>query len=211
MISRNLSMISGLKAGIVTEILCSPSADLPGCVTRGRKNELWKGLGVRLRLTRTRSAMTPTAVCRAGGVEDETVARLEQLENVPVIDTLERLAAALGVPPGWLAFGSDGYEPFSQKKPRRPLPPDDPRPFSHTTTFRNLSAGCSERVASARRSLGLSMRKLSTAAGISVQTWSTVEAGATVPKADSLERMAVALDVAPAWLAYGDDEPDMAS
>lgn len=47
------------------------------------------------------------------------------------------------------------------------------------------------------------MRQLSEAAGISVQTWSNTEAGKTVPKVDSLERMAVALNVAPAWLAYG--------
>ena len=55
------------------------------------------------------------------------------------------------------------------------------------------------------------MRTLSAAAGISVQTWSNTESGVTIPKVDSLERMSVALDVAPSWLAYGDDEPDQAS
>ena len=77
--------------------------------------------------------------------------------------------------------------------------------------FQSLSAGCAARVTAARLDTGLSMRTLSVAAGVSVQTWSKVEGGTAMPKVDSLERMAVALDVAPAWLAYGDDEPDMLS
>jgi len=28
------------------------------------------------------------------------------------LSTIERLAAALGVPPGWLAYGYEGSEPF---------------------------------------------------------------------------------------------------
>lgn len=206
MIDKNLSTMSDCEVGFATEILCAPSADLPGGVTRGRKNELWKGLGARLRMTRVRAALTPAALCREAKLGSSVVASVEHLEHVPMVDTVERLALVLGVPPGWLAYGADGYEPFVPKRPRRPLPPDDPAPFSHRAPVQNRSASCAERVASARSATGLSMRTLSQAAGLSVQTWSKIENGTATPKVDSLERMAVALDVAPAWLAYGEEE-----
>lgn len=211
MITEPLSTLRKNKVEILTEVLCLPSDQLPGGVTRGRKNELWKGLGARLRLMRLRSNRTPAAICRDAKVGSPTVNRVEQLENIPMIDTVERLAAALGIPAGWLAFGPDGYEAFVKKRPRRPLPPDAPEPSPQASTFTARFEGCASRVTEARCASGLSMRTLSQSAGISVQTWSKVEGGTTIPKVDSLERMAVALDVPPAWLAYGDDEGDTAA
>lgn len=48
------------------------------------------------------------------------------------------------------------------------------------------------------------------ATAVGVETWSNTEAGKTVPRVDIVERMAVALDVAPSWLAYEDEcSPDL--
>lgn len=48
------------------------------------------------------------------------------------------------------------------------------------------------------------MRTLSAAAGVSVQAWSNAEAGKAIPRVNTAERMAVALGVAPSWLAFGE-------
>jgi transcriptional regulator with XRE-family HTH domain len=128
--------------------------------------------------------------------------------HVPAIDSVERLAAALGVPPWWIAYGDEGTAPFKERRPRDVLPPEDPTPADEWRIYRARHEGCAARVRQARENSGLSMRRLSDAAVISVQTWSNTEAGKTAPKVDSLERMAVALGVSPAWLAYGyEDEP----
>lgn len=179
-----------------------------GGVPPGIKNPLWTGFPVRLYRARESCGIDGTNLARDAGLSTSTVRNLEDRVAIPALDTVERIAAALGLNAGWLAFGPYGYEPFRDRQAQPALPPDDPEPTESRRVFRARHTGCAQRVRLAREGSGLSMRALSAAARVSVQTWSNTEAGKTVPKVDSLERMAVALGVAPAWLAYGYEEAD---
>ncbi len=137
------------------------------------------------------------------GVAHSTPHRLEQGSSVPTISVVERLAMALGVEPCWLAFGADGEEPFRLKIPRL-LPagtPPSPQPVERIEA--DAHRGCGDRLAAAREARGLSMRQLARAAQLSPQTVSAVESGRVGLRLDNCEALAVALDVAPCWLAYG--------
>lgn len=137
-----------------------------------------------------------------------TVSRLESGEITPRIDTIEKIAASIGVSPCWLAYGDDGSGPFRQKisrvgdqlagKRAGQLPaPAGPQPYE------DLAKGCGGRLADLRKSAGLSLRELAQQCGISFETIRNIEAGTSVPKVDSIFQIAVALDCAPCWLAYG--------
>jgi transcriptional regulator with XRE-family HTH domain len=63
-------------------------------------------LGERLGARREELGLSYRAVARAAGVSDMTVRATEQNQTSPSIDTAERIAKALGVSPGWLAFGT---------------------------------------------------------------------------------------------------------
>ncbi len=54
-----------------------------------------------------------------------------------------------------------------------------------------------------RTTQGLTFRVLAELAGMSSQTVFTAEHGKHTPGIDIIERLAAALDVSPAWLAYG--------
>lgn len=142
----------------------------------------------------------------AVGLSRQTCAYIETASRVPGIDTVEKIASSLGVSPCWLAYGSEGTEQFQQKRPRSLDNDvsacgagDDGQP----EPFRGRYKGAGERCKALREARGLSLRQLAEAAGISVQTVANTEAGSTVPKVDNVERLAVALDCAPCWLAFG--------
>lgn len=149
--------------------------------------------------------LTPAEVGLAVGLSRQTCAYIETSRRVPGIDTVEKIASSLGVSPCWLAYGTDGTEQFQQKRSRTcegdGVPPEaqDDQP----SYFRALYKGAGERCKTLREARGLSLRQLAEAAGISVQTVANTEAGSTVPKVDNVERLAVALDCAPCWLAFG--------
>jgi len=67
---------------------------------------------------------------------------------------------------------------------------------------RPLHATLAERLQKARQNVGLSARKLSAAAGLSVSACSNIERGNT-PAIEIAERLAQALRVSPCCLAYG--------
>lgn len=182
-----------------------PDDGLWGSVPPGVKNPLWTEFPSRLYRAREARGIDGTNLAREAGLSTSTVRNLEDHVAVPAIDTVELIATALGVSAGWLAYGPYGGEPFRQRRPKTVLPPDDPEPSDTWRIYRARHASCGERVSLARAKSQRSMRDLSATAGVSVQTWSNTESGKTVPKVDSLERMAGALEVAPAWLAYGDE------
>ncbi len=76
--------------------------------------------------------------------------------------------------------------------------------------FASAYEGASLRLRLTRERLGLTLRQVGAAAGISIQGVLNCETGATVPRVDNLERLAVALDVSPCWLAYGVGDPPAA-
>ena len=174
-------------------------------VPRGQKNPLCVKLATRLEKAREASSLPMSHVSARAGVSVNVTRHIESGENAsPALDTLERIAAALGVPPGWLAYGYEGSEPFRERYRRPLVEPEDPAPDDSHRVFRSLYAGFPARLQQSRERSGLSMRTLSTAAGVSVQAWSNSEAGKVVPRVDTAERMAVALGVAPSWLAFGE-------
>lgn len=66
-----------------------------------------------------------------------------------------------------------------------------------------LSSSFPRRLAAARAQSGLSVRAIGAAAGVSHQTVSVLEHGPHDPSLGTVERLAIALDVAPEWLAFG--------
>ena len=87
-----------------------------GIVVRGRKNPLYYGLPDRLRQARKRAGLTMTTASLVSGLSNEAASQIEQRQRLPRIDTVERLAATLGVSPAWLAFG-EGDEAASSSAP----------------------------------------------------------------------------------------------
>ena len=177
---------------------------IDGCVPRGHRNPLCSRLSQRFAATRNRSGQKLYSLAAIAELAQPTAGAIERGENTPALDTIERLAAALGVSPGWLAYGYDGLAPFRERRDRFFVEHSDPVPDDSLRTFRALFAGFPERLRTSRERSGLSMRALSSAAGVSVQAWSNAEAGKVVPRVDTAERMAVALGVAPSWLAFGE-------
>ena len=173
-------------------------------VPKGLKNPLCCKMAKRVLSTRERAGLLLQQVSALAEMSKPVAGLIERGERTPGLDTIERLAAALGVPPGWLAYGYEGSEPFRERYPRPIFEPADPTPDDKHRVFRALHEGFPTRLQQARERSGLSMRTLSTAAGVSVQAWSNAEAGKVVPRVDTAERMAVALGVAPSWLGFGE-------
>lgn len=173
-----------------------------GGVARGRKNPLWQGLADRLKKLRDYAGLTQAEVGNAAGCGGSVIHFIEAGRR-PGVDTLARIAAALNVPPCWLAFGPDGDEPFREKVPR-PEPPPEPPPAKLIDSKQVVATeGLADRLTTARQAARLSMRELARCAALSVNTISLLEAGRGVPRIDSCEALARALNVAPCWLAYG--------
>lgn len=174
-------------------------------VTSGKKNPLWYTLPGRLKLGRTQCGASSRTIALAAGLTPSTATRMENGEVTPQIDTVEKIAKAIGVQPCWLAFGYDGDKPFREKVSR----PDKSHTDIKLITAEDAtnSALVGKRLQYRRKALNLSLRQVGTAAGISYQTVNLIECGEAVPKVDSLHRLAIALDVAPCWLAYGVGDP----
>lgn len=146
--------------------------------------------------------MSAGRVALSAGLSEPTVRNIED-GTIPSLDTLELICAVIGVDPGWVAYGWEGYEPFQERRPRELVPRADPSPHG-PLPYKARSVECGRRIREAREATGLSMRKLAAVAHISVQGWSKMEAGAML-RVDTLEERARVLGVAPAWLAYGDE------
>lgn len=67
----------------------------------------YKGIRDRLRAVRKARALTLVALGSAAGVTHATIQHIETGRTVPGIDTVEKIATALGVDPRWLAYGGD--------------------------------------------------------------------------------------------------------
>lgn len=173
---------------------------------KGVKDPLSTHVGARLRAIGEGHKLTQTEIAKASGVRAATISTIEQLHGLPRIDTIERLATALDVSPSWLAFGDQGTLPFRQRYPRDVLPAEPPRVCLAQRELQNRYQGVGMRLASARKALCLSMRGLSEPAGVSHQIIFYIESGVNVPLVSNIERLAVALDVSPGWLAFGEGE-----
>jgi len=63
------------------------------------------GLSRRFRLARERRGLTLRALAASSGCQYSTIVAIESAGRMPQITTIEILARALGVAPGWLAYG----------------------------------------------------------------------------------------------------------
>ena len=170
---------------------------------KGVKNPLWFGLASRLKAFREANSLTVIELTRRTGIPNTTVFYIESGQSQPRLDTVERLAAALGVSPCWLAFGHDGKGRFTARIPRNGSKPRLPRSSGGALPFDELFSGCSARLRERRQAYGLTLRALAEEAGVSHQTIMNIEKGHQVPRLDVVHRLAVSLDMAPCWLAYG--------
>lgn len=88
-----------------------PDFPEPDFAKREPSNE-WRGMGERLIAARERAHLSLRAVTASSAVSPQAILLIERGVSVPKISTIEQVARALGVAPGWLAFG-DGQGPFS--------------------------------------------------------------------------------------------------
>lgn len=175
-------------------------------MTRGSKNPLWRGVHKRLKKLRSQTMLSMRDIAALSGCSHVTVGAVEKAKNTPTVDVIAGLAAALGVSPTFLAFGHEGFIQFRQKQPVPDVLPVDPQP-SVSKAATNASAAhdkIASRLTHARERRGCTLRGLAERAGLSAQAVLYIETAKVVPKIDTCELLAVALDVAPGWLAYGE-------
>ena len=69
----------------------------------------YKGIRDRLKTARKDKGLTLIALGTASGLTHATIQHIETGRTIPGIDTVEKIADALGVDPRWLAYGgADG-------------------------------------------------------------------------------------------------------
>ncbi len=155
---------------------------LPGCVVRGRKNPDYLGFPARLKRAR-KSQGVSLDVTAAHLSDGKTVFLLEEGRHVPRLDTVEKIASALGLSPAFLAYGieADASQP--------------------TDSLR--CEGVTSRLREARTARGLTMRALARAAGLTDTAVRSTETGASMPSIATVEAFGIALGASPGWLAYG--------
>lgn len=171
----------------------------------GIKLPLWHHMPGRLKQARESLDVSSRSLAASCGLSPETVSRMERVRLGAVdasIDTVEMVAAGLGVSPCWLAYGNDGKQPYRARIPRKGKQPRVPHPAG-PTPFEAHHAGCGERLRVRREAYGLSVRQLALRSGVSYLTISNIEKGKTAPRLDSVYRLATVLAMAPCWLAFG--------
>lgn len=157
---------------------------LPTSVVRGRKNPRYFGLASRLKRARKNTSLSFASVAEAAALtEANTVWHLEQKPgHVPRLDTVEKIAYALGISPAFLAYGVEGE---CQK----------------STELRSQSVGA--RLQAIRLARGLSVLALAQRSQTSHTAVGNIERRGTVPTVATIEALATALGISPGWLAFG--------
>ena len=172
-------------------------------VAQGVKDPLHFGLARRLSSVRCYLDLPATAVSARAGLSASVAGEMEDAKHLPRLHTVERVAAALGVSPCWLAFGHHGGDPIRKRRPRLPVPLELPEPVTGGVPFQSLYLGMPRRLRTQRAAQFLSLRQLAEPAGLSFEQIRKCENGATVARVDTCERLAIALGCSPCWLAYG--------
>lgn len=150
-------------------------------MVRGRRNPRYLGLARRLKKARTQRKLTRMALADLAGVGAPTVLYTETADRIPTVATIARLAAAIGVDAGWLGFGLG--DELASSAPR-------------------TSDGMGERIAALRIAQGLTKAALARIVELSPSAYAKIENGGQTG-VDTLEKLAKALRVSPAWLAFG--------
>lgn len=147
---------------------------------RGTPNPRHWALPARLRRARRAAGLSCLGLSRRAGLGNCTTLAVEAERRLPRLPVLAKLAAALRMSPGELAYG---------------LPtPLEPGPDL---------AGLARRLRDTRLRQGLTVQAVADAAQLLEGTIRAIEQRGSMPTLDTLEQIAVALDVSPAWLAFG--------
>lgn len=139
--------------------------------------------------------MSRDALSLAAGLSNGLVSRFELRRGFPRLPSLERIADALKVSAGWLAFGLESsWDPSDGLR----------------------CSGLAQRFQETRSALGISLREVERRTGLIRVAARTVEGrtGLTegtvrgvergaMPTIDTVEQLAKALQVNPSWLAWG--------
>jgi len=168
----------------IVQLAVGSGSVLPSAVVRGRKNPFHFGFAARLRRARKAGGLSRFGVTTKSAAKDrELVASLEQGQRIPRLDTVERVAYALGLSPAFLAYGieADASQPTDGLR----------------------CEGVASRLRETRTARGLTMRALARAAGLTDTAVRSTETGASMPGIATVEAFAIALGVSPGWLAYG--------
>lgn len=158
---------------------------LHGAVVRGRRNPRYLKLPKRLKKARKAKGLSSCALSQTAGLANSVVGYIEEESRIPRITTVARLAEALGISPSWLAYGIGPSTPASRADGHRSL---------------------AVRLKALRTKLNLSRAELADAAGVTTGPIQNIELGRGAPGVDTIERLATALNVSPAWLAFGGGE-----
>ena len=172
-------------------------------MVKGVKNPLCWAYGSRLSQL-VSGVFSQQETAAAASITVSTVSMGEAGLSTPRVSTVASLASALGVSPTWLAYGTQGGLPFRQRRPVVPFEP--PMPALAARPASTACADLAQRLTAARTQQGLSLRKLGAAAGMSAQAVLLIERGDSNPLISTVEALAVALDCAPGWLAFGEGE-----
>lgn len=161
----------------------------------------------RLRAARKAAGLSQRKLAARAGLSDTAVLYIEG-GRVPGVDTVEKIARALNVPPCWLGFGPHGNEVFREKVPGGAMPADTlPAPAAQVALDVPLTCdGLPSRLQLAQKARAISRRALSRASEVLSSSILNYEAGRNVPSVATVERLALALGVSPCWLAYGEGE-----
>lgn len=162
---------------------------LPGHVVRGRANPLHWKFPARLRKMRKAKGLSASALGLAAGLSKNSAILLDRAEKCPRVNTAEKLARVLGVSPAWLAFGLGEAAASGEQGPLR-------------------CEGLAARAMEARNARRLSVRETDRMAGNAEGVVKSIEHGG-MPALDTLEALAKALGVSPAWLAFGEGQQEM--
>lgn len=179
----------------------------PALLTSGIKNPLFHGLGARLLKTRIAADLFMNRLSALAGLSVSVARSVEAAENVPTVETVALLSAALDVSPTWLAFGWEGFEPFRQRVPRKgetQRPDPMPNPGERLPSQEYKAIG--QRLRQAREAAGLSLRAIARGCELSPQALSLIEGGRSIPLVSNVEAIALVLGVAPGWLAFGETD-----
>lgn len=87
-------------------------------------------IGQRLREARKRRGLTQVEMARRTGIHQPNIARLEAGRHTPALETLERLATAIGCPLAELLGAEDSRVAWLLQEARRLLSTLDPKPGS---------------------------------------------------------------------------------
>jgi len=126
--------------------------------------------------------MSGASLSVAVGMHRAAASGLEKGGRAPRVDTVEKLAMALGVSPCYLAYGVE-----------MPGPPDAGM----------RSSDMPQRLSTVRQERGLSRLELGRLSGTSHTFVRMTETGTTVPNIAKVEQLAKALNVSVCWLAFG--------